>query len=92
MNDMPHRVLTEDTGPPEPDRARPHRVFLDCSQSRRGLAGADDARLVAADRRHHRRGRGRDAAEMAEEVESGPLGGQKAASRAAQSGDDLSRR
>ena len=25
MNDMPHRVLTEDTGPPEPDRSRPHR-------------------------------------------------------------------
>src|ERR1051326_495290 len=25
MNDMPHRVLTEDTGPPELDRERPHR-------------------------------------------------------------------
>ena len=25
MNDMPHRVLTHDTGPPEPDRSRPHR-------------------------------------------------------------------
>jgi len=25
MNDMPHRVLTHDTGPPEPDRARPYR-------------------------------------------------------------------
>ena len=25
MNDMPHRVLTHDTGPPGPDRSRPHR-------------------------------------------------------------------
>lgn len=25
MNDMPHRVLGHETGPPEPDRSRPHR-------------------------------------------------------------------
>ena len=25
MNDMPHRVLRHDTGPPEPDRSRPYR-------------------------------------------------------------------
>src|SRR5580698_4674856 len=26
MNDMPHRVITNDTGPPEPDRSRPYRT------------------------------------------------------------------
>ena len=56
--------------------AEPHRVLFEGAQSRRGLAGADDPRLVAGDRVDQRARRGGDAGHAAEQVERGALGGQ----------------
>ncbi len=56
-------------------------VFLHGAQSRHGLARAADARLVAAHRLDQRGRAAGDAAEMAEEVQRDPLGGQHAARR-----------
>src|SRR6185369_11420095 len=56
-----------------------------------GLAGADDARAVRSDDGHQIAGDGGDAAETAEDVEGGTLGGEEDARRASHGADDGSR-
>ena len=53
------------------------RVLLEGSQARSRLAGADDAGAVGRDQGDQVAGGGGDAAELAEEVEGGALGGEK---------------
>ena len=69
--------------------ARAHRIFLDRAQERRGLACADDARLGMRHRGRKPRGRARDPAEAANEVERCALGREHPARR---SFDDRERR
>ena len=59
-----------------------HRIFLQRAQARRRLARADDLRLVPATACDEARGRGGDAAEMAEKIQRDALGRQDAARRA----------
>ena len=57
--------------------AHAHGVLLEGAQARRRLARAGDPGLEAFEARHHVAGRGGDPADVAEEVESGALGGQE---------------
>ena len=59
--------------------AATHRIFLQRAQPRRGLAGAANPRACVSDQLYEGRRLGRDAGQVAEEIERGALGGEQGA-------------